>query len=224
MRLFYRNLCCLFLFTNTICPTSNGAYYRFRPNNPDWSDPWSILYGSGTTDYLLLDPNSNTFSWTTDKEQAEANAADNFPEAEGTDCAKSRLYFVSKSKRLLFTLDLNGGTYTSESTLHGAFEGSPDALRAILPDDDKYVWFTEDEGDLPGIHARNRNAQYFSVIDGPGFAGDESTGLAFSPNLKHLYFAMQDNGVIFDVTRTDGLPFSGMTLNIKYHNAANVFS
>jgi len=44
------------------------------------------------------------------------------------------------------------------------------------------------------------------------------TGLAFSPDARHLYFAMQDAGKIFDVTRTDGLPFNGKTLNIKYHN------
>ena len=34
----------------------------------------------------------------------------------------------------------------------------------------------------------------------------------------HLYFAFQDEGYLFDVTRVDGLPFHQQTLDIKYHN------
>ena len=33
----------------------------------------------------------------------------------------------------------------------------------------------------------------------------------------HMYFAVQDDGVLFDITRTDGRPFDANTLAIKYH-------
>ena len=35
----------------------------------------------------------------------------------------------------------------------------------------------------------------------------ETTGIAFSPDGKHMYFAYQGDGILFDVTRTDGLTF-----------------
>ena len=32
-----------------------------------------------------------------------------------------------------------------------------------------------------------------------------------------MYFAAQDDGVLFDITRTDGRPFDAKSLAIKYH-------
>mmetsp|Transcript_34019 Transcript_34019/g.68522 ORF Transcript_34019/g.68522 Transcript_34019/m.68522 type:complete len:114 (-) Transcript_34019:1492-1833(-) len=69
-----------------------------------------------------------------------------------------------------------------------------------------------------GIHARDRNGNYLTIVETIDFGGSaETTGLAFSPDNMHMYFASQDDGVLFDITRTDGLPFGGDTLNIKYH-------
>ena len=39
----------------------------------------------------------------------------------------------------------------------------------------------------------------------------ETTGIAFSPNGMHMYFAYQQDGYVFDVTRTDGLSFFAST-------------
>jgi hypothetical protein len=49
---------------------------------------------------------------------------------------------------------------------------------------------------------------------------DETTGLAFSPDGCHLYFAFQGAGLLFDIARQDGLPFDGKTINVRYNAAA----
>jgi len=56
-------------------------------------------------------------------------------------------------------------------------------------------------------------------LEGPDYR-QETTGVAFSPSGHHLYVAFQDDGVLFEITRTDGLPFFGRTLNVKYHSSA----
>ena len=56
-----------------------------------------------------------------------------------------------------------------------------------------------------------------SVLESPVWK-DETTGLAFSPDGMHLYVAYQANGLLFDVTREDGLPFDGRSINAKFHN------
>ena len=58
------------------------------------------------------------------------------------------------------------------------------------------------------------------MLEGPEHP-DETTGLAFSPDLRHMYVAYQDNGHFFDIYRYDGLPFSATSLNLKSHNTAS---
>ena len=68
-----------------------------------------------------------------------------------------------------------------------------------------------------GVHARNDKGWFFTVLEtGRGFL-DEVTGLAFSPDAKHMYVSFQNSGKVFDVYREDGLPFNGKTLNVNYH-------
>ena len=50
------------------------------------------------------------------------------------------------------------------------------------------------------------------------FYVDETVGLAFSPDYKYMYMGYQNAGVVFQISRTDTLPFYGTTLNVKYHN------
>jgi hypothetical protein len=195
----------------------NGALRRFTPLNPDWSDPWSVLTGDGIEHYLLLHPGSGTYEWTADRQEARANAARNFPNTEGIDRVGNKLYFVSKEFKRLFILDLDDQTYTAESTKSGAFDGEPDQVQNILSDSRELLFFTEDGGVRPGIHARDRDGRFFSILESPTYSDDESTGLAFSPDARRIYFALQENGLIYEIMRIDGLPFSGNTLNIKYH-------
>jgi len=81
------------------------------------------------------------------------------------------------------------------------------------------LYFTEEGGRRPGLHGRNEAGQFFTILESDVYDPDETTGFAFSPDALHLYFGYQDNGVCFDVTRLDGLPFYGRTLNVKYHAA-----
>lgn len=69
------------------------------------------------------------------------------------------------------------------------------------------------------VHARNNLGQYYTILESHVYE-DETTGLAFSPDSKHLYVAYQETGLLFDITRVDGLPFNARTLNVKYHAGA----
>lgn len=197
-----------------------GALQRFRPTLKSWEIfEWDTLHGEGVTDYLLLHPSNMTYAFTNDREAAKLNAGQYYPKSEGIDSDDGDLYFVSKKRKLLYILDLRGGTYTNHSTKVGAFDGQPDQVARLLKNSEDLLFFTEEGGGgRPGIHARDSKGLYFTILEGLDNKTDETTGLAISPDATHLYFAMQEAGVIFDVTRLDGLPFHSKTLNIRYHN------
>jgi len=202
----------------------DGAVRRFTPNVADWeNDPWTMLHGDGVLKFLLMNPKSEeggTFSWTRNESLARASAKLYYPSCEGIDARQGIIYLISKRIKTLFLLNLDIGTYQNFSTVHGLFDGQPDQVSEILnlnDGDSHMLYFTEEGGQYAGIHGRNALGQFFTVLEGPGYA-TETTGLTFSPDGKHMYFAFQVDGVVFDVTRIDGLPFQGQTLNIKYRN------
>lgn len=181
-----------------------GALERFTPLSPNWDDPWNILLQPGVNEWLILDPNplnpsQGTYSWTTDLSEARRNAGLFYPETEGVDVAGSNLFFVCKGTRTIFTLDLNGNTYTSSSTSATAlFEGEPDMIRTILSDEtaaETLLYFTEDNGRRAGVHARNQAGEMHTILE--GFYSPETTGLAFSPNGKFMYICFQEDGYCF---------------------------
>jgi len=196
--------------------STDGCLQRFRPDYKDkWRiDPWTALHGEGTTDFLVLDPTRRVFYFTHDRKAAQESAEEHYPNSEGIDCVGGHIYFVSKKLKQMFILNLRDSSYTVTSTQNGAFDGQPDQVARILGHDD-LLFFTEDGGEYPGIHARDRQGLFFTVLEGE--SKDETTGLAFSPDGQHMYFALQHSGTLYDVTRTDGRPFYAKTLNIKYH-------
>jgi hypothetical protein len=188
-----------------------------------------MLHGDGALDFLFLIPSTSTldgsssngtFEWTEDQQSAKINAVYNYPECEGIDVHGNIMYLVSKRLKTLWVFDLDDLTYESFSTVYGAFDGQPDQVSRILDDtdDDAILYFTEEGGEYAGIHGRNRYGQFFTILEGPE-QSDETVGLAFSPDGIHMMVAYQENGVLFDITRTDGYPFHGRTLDIKYHNS-----
>jgi hypothetical protein len=190
------------------------------PNDPDWDDPWNILYGNGTLNYLVLHPKSEfdgNYEWVSNITEGRQSAHLQFPNAEGIDVSGNELFFVSKRYASLYILDLDSNTYRKQTTKRGLFEGNPDTLMRIVGADNEILYFTEDGGQYAGVHGRNGKGQYYTILESHEYA-DETTGLAFSPDAKHMYIAYQDNGLLFDITRKDGLPFGGKTLNVKYHN------
>jgi len=178
----------------------------------------------GTLTYLLLNPALGRYTWTASKASADANAKKYYPNLEGIDHHDGKLYFVSKIRRELFVLDLDGNTYQSSTTKSGSFEAQPDQIAHIVGDDpngNSYVYFLEDGGKEPGVFARSlEENKAFTIIEKikDKFDGDEATGLAFCDNFTRMIFAFQERGIIYEVTRDDGLPFYGATANVKYHN------
>jgi hypothetical protein len=175
------------------------------------------MYGNGTLDFLVLDPHTEfegSYEWVSDLQQGAQSAELYFPNGEGIDVANNELFFVSKRYKSLFVLNLDNGTYTNQTTRRGLFDGQPDQLKRIVGAENEILYFTEDGGRYAGIHGRNSEGHYFTILESHEYA-DETTGLSFSPDKKHMYAAYQDNGVLFDITRRDGLPFDAKTLNVK---------
>jgi hypothetical protein len=196
-----------------------GALRRFRPDSLAGlaTDPWNMLYGPGKTDFLVLNPDAGTFEWTSDELAARDNAEKFYPGSEGMVIQGCILYFVSYRLKTLFALNLQDMVYTTQSTINGDFEGEPDAIQTIQDDIDLLL-FTEDNSTVSGVYGRDSTNKFYTILEAQLYPNDETTGLALSPNHRHLYFALQKHGLFFDVTRKDGLPFEAETLRVKYIN------
>jgi hypothetical protein len=201
---------------------TKGAVRRFTPDDPDWEFPWSMLHTSGLLEFLVLDGDTGTFYWTTNLNEARTSAIMYYPDCEGIDVNDGMLYLVSKSIRQLFILDLDAQTYTTTTTQQGVFDGGPDQVKRIVGGEDDILYFTEEGGRYPGVHGRNGEGRFFTILEGD--YNDETTGLSFSPNGKFMYVAFQERGLLFEISREDGLPFNGRSLNVKYHNEATTAS
>jgi len=208
---------------------ARGAMIRFTPARDaiNWAEPWGMLHGNGTTEYLVLTPddssgNTGTYKWVLDSNAAENSAAKYYPNAEGIDCDGETVYFVSKKLQALFQMDLRSNRYTKESTVRGLMDGRPDQIARILQRGngehhaDDILYFCEEGGVDAGVHGRDTNGNFFTILESPVYH-DETSGLAFSPDGKHMYVSYQDNGILLDVSRIDGLPFHAKSLNVKYH-------
>ena len=152
------------------------------------------------------------------------------------------LYFVSKESYKIFVLDLDKGAYTwsysDEGPMPGggSFNSQPDQLHHR----GEYIYLTEDGGRSAGVYAVHKSsgvkhAVFEAMFD--VFSGDETTGLAFSPDGTKMYAALQDCysttppsgigsmcltgndcGCLFEFTRTDGQTFDGSTMGLKFHS------
>ena len=70
------------------------------------------------------------------------------------------------------------------------------------------------------FRSRDELGRFFTILESPVLT-DETTGLSISPDKKHMYVAYQDNGLLFDITRQDGLTFDAQTLDVKYHSTSS---
>jgi hypothetical protein len=154
---------------------------------------------------------------------------------EGIDVVGHYLYFISKIYYTMFILDLKSMTYRNVTTQQGLFDGQPDQVDVVLNNyengnaqypntisetfsaDTILLYFTEDTNRTAGIHGRTILGDYVTILQST-YYHDETVGLAFSPNYQYMYMGYQNAGIIFQISRTDTLPFYGTTLNVKYHN------
>jgi hypothetical protein len=174
----------------------------------------SIIDGSG----------EGTYVWTTSLDEGRASGAEYHVQGEGIDIRDGELFYTTKSSRYLFIINLDNGTFKRTSTDSGAFDHQPDQVARVLDftdgTTDGILYFCEDGGDNSGVHGRDATGKFFTILqDAGGNFDGETTGLAFSPNGMFMYVAFQWPGHIFEIKRTDGLPFQGSKLDIKYHSS-----
>lgn len=63
------------------------------------------------------------------------------------------------------------------------------------------------------------NGKYYSILQAETLANKgETSGVAFSPGNRFMYVSFQTVGIIYEIRRTDNLPFNGQRLDIKYHD------
>lgn len=178
---------------------ANGPLRRWTPdpNIIDWNkDPWNMLHGNGTLDYMLLFPNDDnqdtgTYNFTASVHQGRKNAEKTYPSSEGIDRKDNLLYITCKREKYLYIIDLDSNKYVRHSMVHGLFEGEPDQVTRILNDTSDVLYFNEDLGNVSGIHARNSQGQFFTIMEGTNWT-NEATGLSFSPSGHHMYVCFQD--------------------------------
>lgn len=182
----------------------------------------------GQHTYLVLNCNSGcstdtpsgTYSWSTNP----GSSSFNYGNTEGIDVKGTELFFVSKTLRRVYIVDLVGNTWRAGATIQNdsGSEFTPDQVARITGSDspDDILYFCEDGGGTQDIHARGRDAngdyRFFTIIR--GYDGDETTGLTFSPDNKYMYFAHQPTSEIWQIWREDGCSFGdGNYIDIKYH-------
>ena len=90
-------------------------------------------------------------------------------------------------------------------------------FRIMLLVVESFYLISQNKMHLP-FFSRDEFGRFFTILESP-YLLDETTGLSFSPDGKHLYVAYQENGLLYDVTREDGLAFDAKSLDVKYHNS-----
>ena len=159
----------------------NGPTRRWKPDPSivDWeNEPWNILHGNGTLDYLVLTPDetnqnkTGTYDWVESIHEARANAMKYYQSAEGIDRKDNMLYMACKREKMLYVLDLDSNKYVRYSLEIALFDGEPDGVTHILNDTQEILYFNEDLGNISGVHARNQLGQFFTILEGPGWSNE----------------------------------------------------
>jgi hypothetical protein len=198
---------------------ATGDYTRLL-NTTGPGAKWEYL----VLNYMYDTDTTGTFTWTADMELGRDSAGSHYRGLEGLDVHDGMLYMTSSEDKLLFILDLDAMTFTQSSTEKGAFDSDPDQVIRLL-DNNGILYFCEDGDEGSGVHGRDVNGNYFTILqadDPDSEAGggvemeNETSGLSFSPDKMFMYVAFQNEGKLFEVRREDGLPFNGRSLDIKY--------
>ena len=169
---------------------SKGCLRRFTPDAVDWNDPWTMLHGTGTVDFLVITPNSTnnggTFFWSNDTEFARNNARSFYPDTEGIDTNANELFLICKNMRMLFVLNLDDGSYYNSTTLHGLFDGKPDQVVRLQAGQTDVTYFTEGGGKYSGVHARDALGRFYTLFESPIYSRGTS-GLGKYGQVFHCF-------------------------------------
>jgi len=189
---------------------SDGALRRVEVNGSGWNS----LHQDVATSFLRILDNSR-FEWTVDEDDGKDSAEEYYPNSEGISFheEEGKLYFMAKTTKTMIILDLDNLTYKSETTGKkfygdGSFSAQPD--QSIFGPRRRHMYFTEDGGSSPGVYARlGSTGTYYTMFQGISkeYDGDETAGVALSPDGKKFIAGVQRAGVLFEFSRDDGLPF-----------------
>ena len=103
----------------------------------------------------------------------------------------------------------------------GKFSNSPDQI--VRNNRGEFLYFTEDGGSSPGVYTLDPSGSMYAIFEAYDaiYKGDETTGLAFSPNGNTMYANFQDCGCqvpydktcgcLFQFIRNDGMSFDDAT-------------
>jgi len=216
---------------------SQGALRRFEPAASSLPAGWQTLHGDGDLTFLVFEyvsyDNGNNmmgrFSWTSNIKDGRKSQQQYFPNLEGIVFmhidGNPLLFFVSKTQRRLYKLNLDTFTFTSTRTQSnkltdgGSFQNDPDQL---LPVGKHFMYHTEEGGGTPGVYFKDlRSGQYRTIFqdevkpDKDGDYDEETTGLAISPSGKCLLSCLQDRGECFVFEREDGLNFEDLAPQLR---------
>jgi len=206
-----------------------GALRKFTPSWQSVPAGWDTLHpsptalsyyagttgnGVGTLEFLVFqnEGTSGTFYWSTDIDEGRRSQAQNYPNLEGVAFAevdgRPILFFVSKELERLFILYLEKGTWESRSTNAadaggGIYKAQPDTIMFL---GSKWLFHNEDGGSNPGVYVQNvKTDSYYTIFeDRNPWDGEETTGLATSPDGRCLISCLQEHGECYVVTRDDG--------------------
>ncbi|KAL7495076.1 hypothetical protein ACHAWT_003608 [Skeletonema menzelii] len=185
---------------------SNGALRRVETSCRGW-EALKVGGCSSKTTYLRF-LNNQRFEWTSDENLGRQSASKHYPNTEGITYHNGKLSFVSKAWYVMFTLDFDSMTWTKERTGRkligqGSFLGQPDGV--ISGYNQRYMYFTEEDEKGNGMYARDEYGQYYTVFQAMSgqYVGDETVGMAVSPDGKTMYVGYQESGVLFALKRKD---------------------
>ena len=145
-----------------------------------------MLQGSGSLDYLELQPrngnrNDGTSYWTTNRGRAECNAESFYRYSEGSDVHNLQGALI---------LNLDGNTYRRCSTDRGLYDGQPDQIQRLAKGSNSIFYFCEDGGKEVGIHVRDRNGWFYTILEA-AIDNRETSGLAISPDESTCTFPIK---------------------------------
>ena len=159
-----------------------------------------------------------TFHWSADMEDGRRSADEHYPWTEGIAFAvvggRRTLFFVAKKLESIFQLDLGAGTWVKRSTNAdlaggGSYLSQPDHLYFY---GDKWLFHAEDESSTPGVYLQDvQSDRYYTIFEDKDPVdwgdGEETTGIAVSPDGRCLIGCLQEKGECFVVKRDDGGSF-----------------
>eukprot|EP00978_Attheya_sp_CCMP212_P028547 scaffold98893_cov54-Attheya_sp.AAC.1 len=165
------------------------------------------LNEGGSLSYLVFSKRSRTYTWSNSLNDGRKSAKRFYPGSEGVTVHGNDLYFISKKKKALFKLNLNGNNYSQMRTGnpmsgYGAFTSGPDNVHSVGAHS---LYFTE-QGKTPGVFVMDTNTLRYSTVF--QFSGKgETTGISFNPSRTIMYACEQRTGIMYEFKAPGGTQF-----------------